>query len=86
MRYFLHIWSGGSGVLTDFEGAEFPDLAAARAQAVESMNEIQADRLSHAIALGDLTIAITDDQGHTFAVVVFNGAIEPQYSARYRRA
>ena len=72
--FFFHLTECGS-VTEDWEGREFPDLHAARIQAVASARDIMA----HEILEGELCLSchidIAAESGEIFDRVVFSDAI-----------
>ena len=58
MRYYFHI-KDGETLIRDQEGAEFPDLAAARLEAIKSAREA----LLRGEVLNGRAIAISDERG-----------------------
>ena len=73
--YFLHLHNG-SGFVPDEEGRDFPDLAAARAEAVRSIRSVLAEEIRRGCVdlRGRVEIAGTD--GETLASVAFGEAVE----------
>jgi hypothetical protein len=74
-RYLFNMCSGGQKN-RDPEGQCFPDLEAARAEAVEGAREIAADRLrfGQPVNLGDY-FEITNEAGQPLLTVRFSEAI-----------
>ncbi|TGX52177.1 hypothetical protein E5A73_15330 [Sphingomonas gei] len=75
-HYYLNIING-TGFVGDHEGEEFPDLAAARRKATESVRSILSDELKSA-GLIDLKgrIEIADQQGSIVLTLPFREAVE----------
>jgi hypothetical protein len=65
---FLHV-RDGEAFIEDPEGGNFPDIAAAHAEAIASLQEIVADRLEAGKKPGSLQVEICDDRGHLLATI-----------------
>lgn len=66
--YFLHVREGQT-LNRDVEGQEFPDLEAARREAISSSREILGERLLHGGTLNHRSIEIADATGRVVDVV-----------------
>lgn len=74
-RFFFRARKG-QDLLPDVEGTDLPDLAAARADAVTSLQQLAAER-AHGGAISDLqAIEITDEAGQVLATVSFHDALK----------
>lgn len=74
-RYFFTIRSGTEEA-SDPEGQCFPDLDAARTEAIGSAREIAADRVRFGKPLYlDARFEITDEEGRALLTVVFREAV-----------
>jgi hypothetical protein len=65
VRYFLHI----DELNTDPDGTEFPDLEAARREAVLSAREMLAERILHGAEEVASRIIITDEAGTVLGMI-----------------
>jgi hypothetical protein len=73
-RYYLHICNG-SGSVEDEEGAELPNLEAARVKAVEGLRDIMASEMKRGeINLGSF-IEIEDENRQLVMTVPFTDAV-----------
>jgi hypothetical protein len=73
---FLHI-RNGANLIRDLEGASFPDLASARAEAIASARELMCQSiLSHGRLGIERRFEITNDIGEVEIVVPFHDALE----------
>src|SRR3712207_2604714 len=74
-RYFLHLWDGDQ-FEEDQEGAELPDLASARLEALQFAREIVRDLQTPDRAL----VQVADESGSTLWIVMlsrgFGGTLE----------
>ncbi|MFC0193648.1 DUF6894 family protein [Aureimonas pseudogalii] len=70
MRYFLHIWTGKTRI-EDLEGAEYPDLAAARREAVRGVRDLLAERLKRGDVLDGQSIEICDENDRLVDTILF---------------
>jgi hypothetical protein len=73
-RFFLHVREGAR-VTEDIEGAEFPSLAEARAEAIKSARELMSDKVTLAANPVDSSIEIADESGTIVLIVPFEDAI-----------
>ena len=75
-RFFLHLRYRDE-FIEDAQGVEFPDLAAAQADARVAARELLADRMEADSALSDQQFEICDEAGQLLATVPFRDALEP---------
>lgn len=68
-RYFFHVTGADGSVSHDREGQEFPDLNAARAEAVNCNREMLGEKLLHGGMNGPRHIAIADESDQVLAIV-----------------
>lgn len=68
-RFFFHVRDGGDDVSRDTEGQEFPDLVAARREAINASREMLGERLLHGGSLNNRLIEISGTDGAVLAVV-----------------
>jgi hypothetical protein len=74
-HYFLHVRSGDSR-LEDPDGADFADIAAAKAEAIESARELISECVLTGLPMGlHRLFEITDDEGRLVASVPFSDAV-----------
>ena len=73
-RFFFHVREGDR-LTDDPDGAEFPDLETARADALASARELLAGRLRKTGTLGDQRFEISDEAGRVLAEVPLREAI-----------
>lgn len=64
-------------LLEDLEGADFPDLDAARADAAAASREVLAERIEAGLPLGGLRFEIRDEAGQLVATVPIRDAAQP---------
>ncbi|WP_019997451.1 DUF6894 family protein [Aureimonas ureilytica] len=81
MRYYLHI-RNGDVLIEDFEGEEFPDLDAARREAVRCVRELLAERLRRGDVLDGEAIEIWDETGRFVDSVSFRSQLRLPGSAK----
>ena len=67
-RFFFHV-RDGSDLSRDEEGQDFPDIEAARREAVCSNREMLGERILHGGALNHRQIEIADETGQIVGVV-----------------
>lgn len=67
-RFFFHV-RDGADLSRDEEGQEFPDLEAARHEAVNTNREMMSERILHGGSLDQCRIEIADETGHVADVV-----------------
>jgi hypothetical protein len=67
-RFFFHVREGGD-VSCDTEGQEFPDLEAARIEAMNASREIIGEKILHGGSINHRQIEISDERGDVLAVV-----------------
>jgi hypothetical protein len=74
-RFFFRARKG-EDLLPDPEGTDLPDLAAARAEAVASFQQLAPER-AHGGSLSDVqTLEISDEAGQVLAIVSFHDALK----------
>lgn len=69
-RYFLHIREHHE-FIEDPDGADYPDLDAARAEAVHGARDILVEKLRRGDPLDGAAIEITDENGKVVETVPF---------------
>ena len=75
MRFYLHVHEMGKTVAIDPEGAEFPSLAMARLEAIESARQLAANRaLTGVIPVAGSFIEIAMEGSKVSLVVPFEEA------------
>jgi hypothetical protein len=67
-RFFFHV-RDGDDLSRDEEGQEFPDVEAARREAVSSNREMLSERILHGGSINHRQIEIADETGHVVEVV-----------------
>lgn len=75
-RFFLHIRDGDS-LIEDPDGSVFPDIEAARAEALASARDILAGHLKAGRILNGQCIEIVDELGILHDTVQMKDAIRP---------
>jgi Domain of unknown function (DUF6894) len=76
-RYFFHV-RDGSDLLTDPDGQELDDLAAAHQEAVKTGRDLMAECLRCDRSLGlDRAIVVADENGAIVSEVSFKAALPP---------
>jgi hypothetical protein len=68
-RYFFHVRDSDGDVSHDGEGQEFPDLKAAREEAINANREILGERLLHGGSLNHRQIEIADESGKVLEAI-----------------
>ena len=68
-RFFFHVREGGDDVSRDTEGQDFPDLEAARCEAMSASREIIGEKILHGGSINNRQIEISNDKGDILAVV-----------------
>ncbi|MBD0272246.1 MAG: hypothetical protein ICV73_09975 [Acetobacteraceae bacterium] len=77
-RFHFHVRDSDSdSLLEDLEGAEFPDLEAARAETVAASREVLAERIKAGLPLSGLQFEIRDEAGELVATVPIRDAAQP---------
>ena len=79
-RFRFHVRDSDSdsdSLLEDLEGAEFPDLEAARAETVAASREVLAERIKAGLPLSGLQFEIRDEAGEMVATVPIRDAAQP---------
>lgn len=75
MRYFIHIVAGAES-LVDHAGADYKDLAAARAEALRGARELVADRLRFGDdGAPDGVVEILDERGNICDLITFDEVV-----------
>lgn len=74
-KFFLHICDG-NGFVEDEEGAEWPDLAAARASAIEGLRDVLAGGLRGGTLDLASFIEIEDENHQLLETVTFAEAVQ----------
>lgn len=69
-KLFLHIHDGGE-FIEDLEGMTYPDVEAARAEAVDAAREMLAEKVRQGIEIDGQWIDICDEEGRSLASVRF---------------
>ena len=73
-RYYLHLRNEGE-FIKDLEGADFPDVEAAKVEAVRSAREIPEEIWSGSpVHLRD-SVEVADSEGRTVLTVPFSDAV-----------
>jgi hypothetical protein len=72
-QYFLHVRDGIDAV--DREGSEFPDLAAARSEAIEGLRQILAQEVLTGTMFTDGVVNIADEFGGHLETVTCKAAL-----------
>lgn len=73
-RYFFHIYNDATSL--DDEGQELPDLAAARAHAIQGARALMSDTLKDGRIDLSHHIEIADERGELLLDVTFGEAVE----------
>jgi hypothetical protein len=74
--YFFHIKEGDE-VLHDEEGSDYPDLQAARGEAIEGIRQIVGDAVMSGSPLGlDREMHVADDAGDTLLKLMFREVVD----------
>jgi hypothetical protein len=68
-HFFFHVRDSHGDVSRDIEGQEFPDLAAARREAMKASREMLGEKILHGGSLNNRRIEICDEKGEVLAVV-----------------
>lgn len=81
--YFLHVRDGGH-LTKDKEGEDFPNLAEALAEGLETAREMWADALREGSGRDylDAIIIIADAEGRELMTVSFIGALPPRLQSK----
>ena len=74
-RYHLNLFNDAD--VMDEEGAEFPDLAAAKAEAIRGARALMADHVVQGRAI-TLSIEVADESGKVLAVIPFRELVRIQ--------
>jgi len=73
-KFYLHV-KNGTEIHQDEEGFEFPDAAAARAEALESARELLANALRSPRKTAPDCVIVADAGGHELATVPLRDAL-----------
>ena len=73
--FFFHVRDGGR-LIEDPEGADLPDLDAARAEAATAARQLRADALSTGRAMAGRTFEIVDGAGRVLATVAIKDVLD----------
>ena len=73
--FFFHVRDGG-GLTLDPDGADLPDLDAARAEALAAAREIRARAARSGQALADRRFEIADGGGRVLATVAIKDVLD----------
>jgi hypothetical protein len=82
-RFYFHI-KHGDRLVEDKEGDDFPDLALARAQALEAAREMWSEAIKTGRELIADAFVITDEQGHRLLLVPMTEALPKRLRAMRR--
>lgn len=80
MRYYLH-YVRTDGIIRDEEGSEHPDLASARAEAIDAAREIMAAAIRRGWDVSSEALEITDGAQQMLERVPFASAVRPGVQA-----
>jgi hypothetical protein len=73
--FFLHVRDGAT-FIRDPEGSHLPDIASARAEAIQSARELMSQSILRDARIGlERQFEITNDRGRTVAIVPFGEAV-----------
>jgi hypothetical protein len=75
-RFFFHSRTD-TALVEDLEGADFPTLEAARAEAIADLRQLAADALRHNLPVGSRHVDIYDAAGLLLTTVSARDAIRP---------
>ena len=84
-RYYLHLREFNGDVVDDEDGAEFPSLAAARADAILAMQDLIGDATKQGAELRTEAIVIADEHGTRLAAVPLLAALPTQLIGLLKR-
>ena len=73
-RYFFNVYD--EEVTPDEEGVEYPDLAAARAAALDGARELVCDQIQNGYLNLDHRIEVAGAEGETLLTITFRDAFE----------
>ena len=73
-RYFFHVYD--DIVAKDEEGAELPNVAAARLNALVAARDLIAEQVRHGYIVLSHWIDVTDEQGDAVLTIAFRDAID----------
>ena len=73
-RYFFHVYD--DVIAEDEEGAELPNLAAARLNALRGARELIADQVRRGYMVRSHWIDVADEQGEKVLTITFGDAVD----------
>ncbi len=73
-RYFFHVYD--DVIAEDEEGAELPNLAAARLNALRGARELIADQVRRGYMVRSHWIDVVDEQGEKVLTITFGDAVD----------
>ena len=73
-RYFFHVYD--DVIAKDEEGAELPNLAAARLNALVGARDLIAEQVRHGYIVLSHWIDVVDEQGEAVLTIAFRDAID----------
>jgi hypothetical protein len=73
-RYFFHVYD--DVVAEDEEGAELPNLAAARLTALHGARDLMTEQVRHGYIVLSHWIDVLDEQGEKVLTVAFRDAVD----------
>lgn len=73
-RYFFHVYD--DVIAEDEEGAELPNVAAARLNALQGARDLIADQVKRGYFVLSHWIDVTDEQGEKVMTVKFGDAVD----------
>ncbi len=73
-RYFFHVYD--DVIAQDEEGAELPNLAAARLNALRGARELIADQVRRGYRVRSHWIDVVDEQGEKVLTITFGDAVD----------
>lgn len=76
-RYFFHYHIGQDRV-QDLDGSVLPDLAAARAEAVQNARDLMSEAVRRGFDISHRTYQICDESGVLLATLPFASSITPR--------
>ncbi len=74
-RYFLHVREAGD-LVEDPDGVDFPDVAAARMEAVAAAREIMAEHIRKGLDVSSWSFEVVDEDGRLIMSVPFSEAVQ----------
>jgi hypothetical protein len=73
-RFYFHM-SSGEEFIEDPEGSDLPDLAAARAEAIDAARELMADRVRTGHPADGQEFLIFDAEGNQLDIIPFRSVL-----------